>query len=362
MFRGIHTLAAMAVVAAWFPAAASHADDSPQGGKLHPRVKMETTLGDFVLELDGEKAPISTLNFIQYVDDGFYNGTIFHRVMSTFMIQGGGFTPDLEQKTDGLRDGIKNEWSNGLKNVKGSIAMARLGNRPDSATAQFFVNVVDNPFLDAARDGAGYAVFGKVVEGEDIVDRIRYTAVDTHAKYGGGRAKVVPVEPVVIKSAKVIGTWDRKAVEAEVEKSTVRERKEQEAKMSAAKKKLEDVIKKAETETGNKITTTDSGLMYADYNVGEGTSPKPTDRVEVHYTGWLTDGQKFDSSHDRGKPITFALNGVIKGWTEGVGSMKPGGKRRLIIPPDLGYGERGSPPRIPGGSYLVFDVELISVQ
>jgi peptidylprolyl isomerase len=114
------------------------------------------------------------------------------------------------------------------------------------------------------------------------------------------------------------------------------------------------------TVTGD-IVTTASGLRYIDITVGDGESPKPTDRVTVHYTGWLTDGTKFDSSVDRGQPATFALNGVIAGWTEGVGSMKVGGKRRLIIPSDLAYGPSGRPPRIPGGATLIFDVELLKI-
>ncbi|TAK61979.1 MAG: FKBP-type peptidyl-prolyl cis-trans isomerase [Dehalococcoidia bacterium] len=109
------------------------------------------------------------------------------------------------------------------------------------------------------------------------------------------------------------------------------------------------------------IVTTASGLRYIDEKVGDGASPKPTDRVTVHYTGWLTNGTKFDSSVDRGQPATFGLSQVIKGWTEGVGSMKVGGKRRLIIPPDLGYGAQGYKPTIPGGATLIFDVELIKI-
>lgn len=107
--------------------------------------------------------------------------------------------------------------------------------------------------------------------------------------------------------------------------------------------------------------TTPSGLMFYDIKPGTGETPNPTSQVTVHYTGWLVDGQKFDSSVDRGQPATFGLNQVIKGWTEGVGSMKEGGKRKLLIPYQLGYGERGAPPRIPGKAMLVFDVELIKV-
>jgi len=327
---------------------------------LKPKVKIETSLGDVVVELNAEKAPISVLNFIQYAEEKHYEGTIFHRVMSNFMIQGGGYTPDLEEKKSGLRPGIKNEWQNGLKNEKGTIAMARLGNQPDSATAQFFINVVDNAMLDQARDGAAYAVFGKVVEGADVVEKIRNAETKNDPKYPGG--KVVPVEPITIKSVTVVGKFDRAKAEVQA-KAAESAAKEAEVKAKADREKeLQDLFKKVETETGGKLVTTESGLKYVDMKVGEGESPKPTDTVEVHYTGWLVNGTKFDSSVDRGQPASFALNGVIKGWTEGVGSMKVGGKRKLIVPAELGYGKSGRPPKIPGDSTLVFDVELISIK
>ena len=156
-------------------------------------VTMKTSMGEVVLELNNEKAPISTANFLSYVDKKFYDGTIFHRVIPKFMVQGGGFTADMQQKqTD---KPIKNEWQNGLKNTKGSIAMARLGERPDSATSQFFINVADNPFLNEPRDGAGYAVFGKVVGGMDVVEKIK--DVPTGVK---NRMSDVPVQTVTIES------------------------------------------------------------------------------------------------------------------------------------------------------------------
>ncbi len=158
-------------------------------------VLMKTSLGEIVLELNREKAPISVKNFLSYTDKEFYDGTIFHRVMSTFMIQGGGFTEDMQKKpTD---PPIKNEWTNGLKNVRGSIAMARAP-QPDSATAQFFINVKDNPNLDRPNDGAGYAVFGKVVAGMDVVEAIKSVAVTTNPL--NPRKRTYPVEPIVIES------------------------------------------------------------------------------------------------------------------------------------------------------------------
>ena len=155
------------------------------------KVKLATTMGDIVIELDAAKAPKSADNFVQYVKAGHYDGTIFHRVIDNFMIQGGGMTADLKQKP--VRAPIPLESKNGLANVRGSVAMARTSD-PHSATAQFFISVKDNAFLDAAnaRDGNGYAVFGKVVAGMDVVDKIR--AVPT----GPGD---VPVQPVTIKSA-----------------------------------------------------------------------------------------------------------------------------------------------------------------
>lgn len=160
-------------------------------------VVMETSLGNIEIEVDGEKAPISSKNFLQYVDDKFYDGTIFHRVIKGFMIQGGGFTEKMDQKK--TREQIKNEAGNGLKNVKGTLAMARTS-VVDSATAQFFINVVDNDFLDHQDEtprGFGYAVFGKVTSGMDVVEKIR--AVPTGNKNG---MDDVPTTPVVIKSIK----------------------------------------------------------------------------------------------------------------------------------------------------------------
>lgn len=156
------------------------------------KVVMETSKGTIELELDAAKAPITVANFVKYVKKGYYDGLIFHRVIADFMIQGGGFTPDMQQKQpDGQ---IENEAKNGLKNFKGTLAMART-NDPHSASSQFFINLKDNSFLDyPGRDGWGYCVFGKVTKGMDVVDAI--AAVKTGAQD-------VPVEQIIIKSAKL---------------------------------------------------------------------------------------------------------------------------------------------------------------
>ena len=162
-----------------------------------PKVKLATSMGDIVVQLNPEKAPKTVANFLQYVREKHYDGTIFHRVIDGFMIQGGGFTPDMAQKP--MRAPIPLEASNGLKNDKYTIAMARTG-APDSATAQFFINVKDNAMLNAPQpDGHGYAVFGKVVEGADVVDKIRAVATSNKGPYQN-----VPNTPVTINSATVV--------------------------------------------------------------------------------------------------------------------------------------------------------------
>jgi cyclophilin family peptidyl-prolyl cis-trans isomerase len=175
-------------------------------------VRMTTNHGDIILELNREKAPISVANFLAYVDREDYDGTIFHRVMSNFMIQGGGFTEEMEKKK--ARAPIKNEWRNGLKNVRGSIAMARRA-PADSATNQFFINTVDNDGLDVAHDGAAYAVFGKVFAGMDTVDSIRSVSITNGVKVKGGPGTLnnVPLKPVVIETVRHIPTDEAKALE-----------------------------------------------------------------------------------------------------------------------------------------------------
>ncbi|MEN5181398.1 peptidylprolyl isomerase [Comamonas testosteroni] len=163
----------------------------------NPKVKIATSMGDIVVELNAEKAPKTVANFVQYVNDKFYDGTVFHRVINGFMIQGGGFTPEMQQKP--TRAPIPLEASNGLKNDTYTIAMARTGN-PDSATSQFFINVKNNDMLNApSPDGHGYAVFGKVISGTDVVDKIK--TVETG---NAGPHQNVPKAPVVIKSATIV--------------------------------------------------------------------------------------------------------------------------------------------------------------
>ena len=188
--------AAFALLAATGQTAASQTNPARAKGDI---VRLETSLGDIVIELDSAKAPITTTNFKNYVKSGHYDGTIFHRVIKDFMIQGGGFTPEMKEKR--TQAAIRNEADNKLGNKKYTIAMARTDD-PHSATAQFFINVKDNPFLDhkaPTGNNWGYAVFGKVIQGMDVVDRI--VRVKTGNK--GGHQNV-PLEPVVITKAGIV--------------------------------------------------------------------------------------------------------------------------------------------------------------
>jgi cyclophilin family peptidyl-prolyl cis-trans isomerase len=190
------TLFTMALVLGIVSIAPAATADKKKGD---PMVLLSTSMGDIKVELYADKAPVTVKNFLDYVKAGYYDGTIFHRVIPNFMIQGGGMNNDLSDKS-GKGAPIKNESSNGLKNDAGTLAMARTS-APDSASAQFFINVKDNGFLnkEKASDGVGYAVFGKVVDGMDVVRKIEHVATGNKGMYEN-----VPVEPVMIKSAKVL--------------------------------------------------------------------------------------------------------------------------------------------------------------
>ncbi len=187
IFKNLTTAAALAVAVMSF---------SAQAQPSAPRVALETSEGTIVIELAPQASPKTVDNFLGYVKSGHYNGTIFHRVIPGFMVQGGGFAADMKEKP--TRGTIPLESQNGLKNARGTVAMARRGD-PNSASAQFFINVVDNARLDYPNpDGNGYAVFGKVVEGMDVVEKIRAAPTATRGVYEN-----VPVQPIVIKTAKV---------------------------------------------------------------------------------------------------------------------------------------------------------------
>jgi len=184
----------LSVVALGLGACLSLGAVAGQGSAQKPVVVLDTSLRAITLELYPDKAPITVENFLKYVDEGFYDNLIFHRVMPGFMVQGGGMTDQMVEKSEGKHRPIKNESSNGLSNDRGTIAMARTAD-PNSATCQFFINHADNPRLDTA--GGGYTVFGKVIDGLDVVDKIAKVSTTTRSPYEN-----VPLKPVYIKSAK----------------------------------------------------------------------------------------------------------------------------------------------------------------
>ncbi|MCH2132252.1 MAG: peptidylprolyl isomerase [Phycisphaerales bacterium] len=326
-------------------------------------ILMKTSRGNIVLRLNESLAPMSTANFLKYAKEGAYDGTIFHRVIDGFMIQGGGFGTDYEKRP--TSPPIKNEGLNGLKNDRYTIAMART-QAPDSATNQFYINVNDNNQLNTVPGRPGYAVFGHVIAGRKVVDEIRQTPKQDR----GSPFTDSPEEPIVIEKVQKIDL-------SEAEKMVV-----------ADGGKASDCTEPTENEKRAKNTTpldaTDvapkdlpgiavdrpadgenNGMKW--WVIEEGTGEKPgrmEDQVTVHYEGYLLNGSKFDSSVDRGQPATFPLNRVIPGWQLGVSQMKVGETKKLMVPADpWGYGARGTPGGpIPPNATLVFDVKLISIQ
>lgn len=340
---------------------------APEKPKIDDRVyvKMSTSLGDFVIELYQDKAPITVENFLSYADDGFYEGTAFHRVIKDFMIQGGGQLPDYTKKP--TKSPIRNEAGNGLKNRYGTLAMAR-SNSPHSATSQFFINLTSNSFLDhrsKTASGWGYCVFGKVIDGIDTVEKIRNTPVKFDRRADRNKPAAPETAVVINKVTRVEAEALAEAIAAaraaEAEEAQ-REAKAAQTIIEAKKKQFEEgkALVKGKGIDIAKGATTPSGLWQVDVTEGSGASPQGNDRVKVHYSGWLTDGTSFDSSVNRGTPSVFPVRGVIKGWTEALVTMKVGGKRFLVIPPDLAYGERAR-PKIPANSVLVFEVELLAI-
>jgi cyclophilin family peptidyl-prolyl cis-trans isomerase len=313
-----------------------------------PRILVETSLGTFTIELDAEVAPVTVVSFLEYVKDGFYAGTIFHRVTED-VIQGGGYTGDLAKKEDGLHDPIAHESRRGLYNQKYAVSLFRDPLKPKSGRTQFFVNVKDNSQLDSLRDGSGYAVFGKVVEGTDTIDKIAKSPVTTHPNYAAGRSKVVPVTPVVIKKMMQLDPLDR-------EKAKRAAADHQRRKDDPLGFLLAEYQKK--TKAAPKLT--ESGLTFLSLREGTGAFPVPSDTVELNFKGMLVDGHEFDSSVRRWNgPGKLEIATLLPGLREGLSMMQEGGEALLVLPPSLAFGEPGMPNRVPSNATVIFVVELL---
>lgn len=304
--------------------------------------KFETAKGDIYCMLEFKKTPMTVANFVGLAEGAikntakpegtpYYDSLKFHRVIPNFMIQGG---CPLGTGTGDPGYKFGDEFDETLKHTgPGILSMANAG--PGTNGSQFFITHVKTDWLDGK-----HTVFGHVIQGQSVVDSIK----------GNDVLKRL----VILRKGKEAEAFDAAKV-FEFEKANAGAKAE--AKAKAEKEKMDKVL----NETYGSAKTTASGLRYIIEKEGEGESPKATSSVTVHYTGYLLNGNKFDSSVDRGQPATFGLNQVIPGWTEGLQLLKPGGKAKLIIPANLGYGANGYPPVIPPNSWLVFDVELIKV-
>lgn len=304
--------------------------------------RFETSKGDIYCNLEFKKTPMTVANFVGLAEGSlknkvkaegmpYYDGLKFHRVIPNFMIQGG---CPAGNGTAGPGYNFNDEIDATLKHTgPGILSMANAG--PGTNGSQFFITHVKTDWLDGK-----HTVFGNVVEGMDVVNKIIGNDSINHVH--------------ILRKGKDAEAFDA-AKTFEFEKNNAGAKAE--AKAKAEKEAMDKVL----NETYGSANVTDSGLRYISEKEGTGKSPLATDQVTVHYTGYLLDGKKFDSSVDRGQPATFPLNQVITGWTEGLQLMKEGGKTKFIIPSELGYGASGAAGVIPPNAWLVFDVELIKV-
>jgi FKBP-type peptidyl-prolyl cis-trans isomerase len=332
--------APIALIASAFCLAAEAA--AAQSGSLPDGLYAEivTNRGKIVCSLAFEKAPMTVASFVGLAEGTikangvggrhYFDGLTFHRVVPDFVIQGGDPTGS---GSGGPGYQFPNEIVPDLRHdAPGVLAMANAG--PDTNGSQFYITLKAVPALDG-----GYSVFGKVVSGQDVVGKIQQ----------GDTMKSVRIQRVGAAAKAFKPTQESFDAMVAAYKAGASERKA---------KVRQDTLALIKTQWPQ-LTTTKSGLMYQVLKAGSGKSPADGTEVTVHYTGKFLDGKVFDSSVERGSPATFRIGQVIAGWNEALLSMKKGEKRLLVIPPELGYGERGYPGAIPPNSFLVFEVELI---
>lgn len=311
---------------------------------------MSTSVGDFVIELDAEAAPNTVLHFCDYVDAGYYDGTIFHRVVrgvSGSMIQGGGYTPDMVNKPQSLHSTLSGEGGQGLENSKYAVGMAKPTVALDPSVTQFYINMTDNVSHQQRSDPLSRTVFGRVVDGFAALNKIYEAELTTHPTYAGGRSEVVPKTPIVIKSVRMLNPLDRPGTQKLArDVATMGDRL------------LAQLIEKLEKETGKPVTRTPSGLTYADHKVGLGATPNESDRVDMHYKASLLNGKVLEDYSIDSKQ--FDVSTMIPGLKETMTTFREGGKRTVVVPPKLGFPE-GMPGKIPTDSTLVFELELLRI-
>lgn len=325
------------------------ADDGPS---LQPQVVIETNLGEILIELDAEKAPLMVMNFLDYGKGGFYEDTIFHRVVKGRMIHGGGYTRDLKLKESGLRDPIKYEGNNGLLHSRGTVGAYRRFDSLDSAQAQFFINTADNTNLDRLKDGTSYAVIGRVLDGMETVEKIENVPVGTHPDLAAGLSPYVPKDPVVIRSLKVKRPLDRQKAEAIAALNA-----------EAAADPVGFRVRHFENECKAKAVDTGTGLKFIECKAGTGAFPLGPDTVDIYIVGSLVDGTEFENSKNRGPgPMTVKVQDSIRGLREGLPKMREGARYIFVVPPEMGFGNEGVPGKVPPAATLFFDVTLEGVK
>lgn len=309
--------------------------------------EIKTNKGIIVLQLEFEKTPLTVANFVslaegtntlvekKFIGKPYYNGLKFHRVIPDFMIQGGDPTGT---GASGPGYSFKDEIDSSLKHNKaGILSMANAGAGTNGS--QFFITHKETPWLDGK-----HTIFGSVVKGQDVVNAIAQNDV---------------METVTIIRK---GTAAKKFNAPQVFETMMKSKIEDDKKLAAQRMKDNEAAKAKILKDFPNAKTTASGLMYTVLKEGTGKKPMATDKVNVHYTGSFLDGKVFDSSVERGEPISFGLNQVIKGWTEGVQLMQEGAKYKFFIPSDLAYGQAGAGGVIPPNTDLIFEVELLKVE
>ena len=304
------------------------------------------------MELDAEKAPLTVMNFLDYAGSGFYKDTVFHRVVRGRMIHGGGYTKDLKIKENGLRDPVRYEGGNELFHIRGAFAAYRRFDNLNSAQAQFFINTATNENLDKLKDGTSYAVFGRVLGGMDVVEKIENVPVGKNPALAAGLCPYVPATPVMIKSIRAKTPLDRARAEA-IAKTDA----------DAAADPVGFRVQQLENECKVKVVETRSGLRFIDCKPGNGAFPMAGDTVEFTYVGTLVNGFEFDNSKNRGEgPLVIKVEDAIRGLREGLQKMRESGRMIFVVPPELGFGNEGVPGKVPPGATLFFDVQLESVK
>ncbi|MCO6437373.1 MAG: peptidylprolyl isomerase [Phycisphaerae bacterium] len=341
-------------------AAAGRTTTRPAGEVVNPRLAFDTTLGMFVVELDADKAPETTRNFMQYVLADYYDGLIFHRVLPGTLIQSGRFTPDFATRKEGLREGIDPEYFNGLLNERGMIAMIRSPLMAKSTKAEFFINVRNNYLLDDP-EGGQYVAFGRVVEGMENVDKIAQVQVVANPKFAAGQLKEVPIEPVVIHDVRLVSEFNAVALDRliEVRREEAR-RREQEA-IEEQQRRLAETADALRSECTEPMETTESGVQYCVVRHGAGAIPIEGDQVLLNFRGRLPDGSVLNDTFADPNPPRKRLSELIPGLREVVMQMREGSRYNAIIPPEQAFGAEGVPGRIPSNATILFEVELLEI-